>query len=60
MQTFQVRKNEDIVFAKRVLLVAHLFKTMKDLAAHFEISAFMLRYRLGKARQLDQVKELMK
>ena len=59
MQSFQIKKNEDVVFANRVLRVAHLFKTMKDLSAHFNVSAFTMRYRLGKARKLDEVKSLL-
>ena len=52
-------KKEDIIFARRVVSIAHQFKTMKSLANHFKISTFKLKYRLGKGRGIDEVKEII-
>lgn len=53
-------RNDDTIFAKRVIAISHHYSTMKDLAKELGVSAFTLRYRLGKARKLDEVKEALK
>ena len=59
MKAFELTKNEDIVFANRVLQAAPHFRTMEDLSRHFETTAFRMRYKLGKARKLDEVKKIL-
>lgn len=60
MKAFELTKNEDIIFANRVLQAAPHFRTMEDLAKHFETTSFRMRYKLGKARRLDEVKNILK
>lgn len=56
----ELQKQDHFIFADRVLAVAHHHKTMKDLSDNFGMSAFTMRYKLGKARKLDKVKAIIK
>lgn len=56
----ELQNQEHFIFAGRVMAVAHHYKTMKDLSAKFGVTAFTMRYKLGKARKLDEVKAILK
>ncbi len=51
---------DNIIFAGRVMAIAHQYETMVSLAKTLGVSHFTLRYRLGKARKLDEVKAILK